>query len=181
MTAYINTQTLQYPLFEGDIRLAYPNVSFPREFTPPEEFAIVYSTPRPEITYRQVVKEGKPVFSETKWVQSWLVTDLTVSELDEAEMRHRDQLKNSFVGMTQQRLDTFAQTRGYDGILSVCTYADSLVSKFSDEGSYCKIVRDETWSKLYDILAEVESGTRPLPESYEEIEPELPELKWPDE
>ena len=34
---------------------------------------------------------------------------------------------------------------------------------------------------LYDILTEVESGTRPLPESYEEIEPELPELKWPNE
>lgn len=81
----------------------------------------------------------------------------------------------------RQPLDAFAQTRGYDDILSACTYADSLVSKFSDEGSYCKIVRDETWSKLYDILAEVESGTRPLPESYEEIEPELPELKWPDE
>ena len=81
----------------------------------------------------------------------------------------------------RQPLDIFAQTRGYDDILSACTYADSLVSKFSDEGSYCKIVRDETWSKLYDILAEVESGTRPLPESYEEIEPELPELKWPDE
>lgn len=181
MTAYINTQTLQYPLFEGDIRLAYPNVSFPREFTPPEEFAIVHNTPRPKITYKQIVKEGLPVFNGTKWVQSWQIVDLIGEEFVEIEKQHIQQLKNNLVGMTQQRLDTFAQTRGYDGILSACTYAESLISKFSDEGSYCKSVRDETWAKLYDILSEVESGTRPLPESYEEIESELPKLEWPTE
>jgi len=80
---------------------------------------------------------------------------------------------------TQQRLDTFAKTRNYDSILSACTYATSAVLKFKNEGQYCVNSRDATWSVLYTILAEVQAGTRPMPQSYAEIEPELPQLTWP--
>ncbi len=79
----------------------------------------------------------------------------------------------------QQRLDDFAKTRNYDGILSACTYATSNIQKFKDEGQYCVNSRDATWAKLYEIMHEVETGVRPIPTSYQEIEPELPELIWP--
>lgn len=38
---------------------------------------------------------------------------------------------------------------------------------------------DATWAKCYEILGEVEAGTRPLPSGYEEIAPELPVPSWP--
>jgi hypothetical protein len=84
------------------------------------------------------------------------------------------------VAATQQRLDAFAQTRNYDGILSACTYADDPVQKFAAEGQYCVAARGATWAKLYEILGEVESGSRPVPSSYADIENELPALAWPE-
>ena len=91
------------------------------------------------------------------------------------------QIQASIVTATQQRLDDFAKTRNYDGILSACTYATSTVLKFKTEGQYCVEARDATWAKLYEMLAEVEAGTRPMPSGYADIEPELPALVWPDE
>lgn len=88
-------------------------------------------------------------------------------------------IKEEIVRRTQLRLDDFAKTRNYDGILSACTYATSSIAKFRIEGEYTVTVRDLTWSTLYQILADVESGDRHVPTSYEEIEVELPVLEWP--
>jgi hypothetical protein len=84
------------------------------------------------------------------------------------------------VAATQQRLDAFAQSRNYDGILSACTYATSTVEKFATEGQYCVGARDATWAKLYELLAEIEAGDRPVPSGYADIENELPVLSWPE-
>jgi len=91
-----------------------------------------------------------------------------------------EQIKDEIVVQTQQRLDSFAQTRNYDGILSACTYASDPDPQFRLEGQYCVDARSATWAKLYEILAEVEAGTRPMPTGYADIEPELPPLAWPD-
>lgn len=88
-------------------------------------------------------------------------------------------LAESIVNATQRRLDTFARTRNYDGILSACTYENSPVQKFSVEGQYCVQARALTWATLYQILAEIEAGTRPPPASFNDIEPLLPSLVWP--
>lgn len=79
----------------------------------------------------------------------------------------------------QERLDSFAETRNYDSILSATTYATSLVPKFAAEGQYAVEMRDATWAALYTILQEVDAGTRSAPNSYADIEPFLPELTWP--
>ena len=80
---------------------------------------------------------------------------------------------------TQKRLDDFAKTRLYDGILSACTYATSSVQKFQAEGQYCVNARDTTWATLYTILGEVQQGTRPVPSGFADIEPLLPALVRP--
>ena len=89
------------------------------------------------------------------------------------------EIQEEIVRNTQKRLDDFAKTRNYDSILSACTYATSTVLKFSTEGQYCVEARDATWSKLYEILAEVQAETRPMPSGYSDIESELPVLQWP--
>lgn len=80
----------------------------------------------------------------------------------------------------QDRLDQFAQTRNYDGILSAATYATSVVPQFAAEGQYAVSARDMTWITLYSIMAAVQGGTRPMPASYAEVEAELPVLEWPE-
>lgn len=82
------------------------------------------------------------------------------------------------VSATQQRLDDFARTRGYDGILSLCTYATSAEPKFKAEGQYAVEARDATWAKCYEVLAAVEAGSRPMP-TLDELLAELPVLTWP--
>jgi hypothetical protein len=88
-------------------------------------------------------------------------------------------LYRDIVDSTQKRLDDFARTREYDGILSACTYVTSTVIKFKNEGQYCVEVRDATWYKLYEIMEEVTNNTRPVPSGYDDIKSELPILEWP--
>ena len=39
-------------------------------------------------------------------------------------------------------------------------------------------MRDQMWEKLYVIRAEVDAGTRALPNSYDDIKAEMPILSW---
>ena len=98
------------------------------------------------------------------------------------EIKHQrpiEEIQNEIVNKVQERLDSFARSKGYDGILSACTYATSSAVKFKVEGQYCVDSRDRTWGALYQILAEVQNGTRPIPSCYEDIEKDLPVLAWP--
>lgn len=78
----------------------------------------------------------------------------------------------------QQRLDDFARTRAYDGILSAATYATSSVPKFAAEGQYAVQARDASWAACYQIMADVQAGMRVMP-SVEQVLSELPTLEWP--
>ena len=90
-----------------------------------------------------------------------------------------EEIQQAITAATQQRLDDFARTRGYDGIMSACTYATSTNAKFAAEGQYCVGARDATWATLYQIMDDVLAGTRPMPTGYADIEPEVPALVWP--
>lgn len=90
-----------------------------------------------------------------------------------------EEIQNEVVAGTQQRLDDFAQTRGYDNIMSVCTYATSTRPKRAGEGQRAVELRDATWDTLYQMLAEVQAGTRPIPSGFADLEPDLPNLEWP--
>lgn len=89
-----------------------------------------------------------------------------------------EQIIHGFVGLIQNRLDDFAKTRGYDGIMSACTYATSTVAKFKTEGQYCVQARDATWSMAYDLLDQVQTGEIDVP-TEEEVFAQLPALAWP--
>ena len=79
----------------------------------------------------------------------------------------------------QSRLDAFARERGYDGMLSACTYATSKVAKFKAEGQACVNLRDATWAAAYAILEDVKALRRVMPTALADIESELPALVWP--
>lgn len=95
-----------------------------------------------------------------------------------AQQPGADELITAVQQAVQQRLDDFARTRAYDGILSACTYATSTVEKFASEGQYAVQARDATWATCYQVMAEVQQGLRPMP-TIEQVLAELPVLEWP--
>lgn len=88
----------------------------------------------------------------------------------------------NYTNFIQKKLDEFAQTRNYDGILSACSYATSSDPQFALEGQYCVTLRDETWRMGYNIIDKVKAGEMEIP-TYDELYAMLPvsSAKWPDE
>ena len=93
-----------------------------------------------------------------------------------------EEIQKQMTDAVQVALDNFAKTRGYDGIMSACSYGNSTDAQFKLEADYCIQLRDTTWRMGYAILAEVKAGTRPIP-PVEELIAELPvgSAKWSDE
>jgi len=78
----------------------------------------------------------------------------------------------------QAYLDTTVQQRGYDGILSLCSYSTSTDPRFGPEGRAGIIWRDTVWTQCYEIQAQVMSGDIPIP-SLDELIAILPQMQWP--
>lgn len=133
-------------------------------------------TPIPE--FDEEIEVGTPEYieGELRWVETWVVRPATEEEL----LAKQQRLKSEITRQVQKRLDDFAKTRDYDGILSAITYTSSTNPKFAAEANYCLSARDATWTKMYELLDEVLAGTRPIPLSIEDIESELPVLVWPE-
>ena len=165
-----------------DYKQAFPNTSFPPsgpsdDFLAAEGYAKVNAFKEHDRATQKLVT-AKPYY-EAPWVYTVQVADKTADELAADQSAQAKALQDSIVQATQQRLDDFARTRSYDGILSACTYATSGVERFATEGRYAVQVRDETWATLYAILDQVQAGERPAPNSFADIEAELPNLQWP--
>lgn len=89
-----------------------------------------------------------------------------------------EQLLARFADRIQERLDDFAMTRNYDGILAAASYAAGKNAKFALEGRYAVEIRDATWARGYEIMDDVLCGRRPMP-SMEKALAELPTPVWP--
>lgn len=89
-----------------------------------------------------------------------------------------DRTQKTLTDAMQSYLDHTAQERGYDGILSMCSYATSTNPRFGPEGQAGVSLRDAVWAYGYQIIAEVQAGTRPVPTA-EELVAALPSIVWP--
>ena len=87
-------------------------------------------------------------------------------------------LEMLYILAVQGYLDRTAHERGYDGILSLCSYATSSNSQFSAEGQAGVNWRDAVWGACYQLLAAVESGSS-VPEISDFIST-LPSIVWPE-
>lgn len=112
---------------------------------------------------------------------SLTITERTPEDIAARQAAKIEQIKQAIVQATQQRLDDFARTRGYDGILSACTYAASSVPKFAAEGQTAVMARDATWAALYVEMQLVTAGMKQMPTSFADVEPLLPALVWIDQ
>lgn len=82
-------------------------------------------------------------------------------------------IKTQVTNYVQAKLDGLARAKGYDNIISACTYATSTNLQFAQEAAEFIALRDAAWTTCWAILAEVTSGTRPIP-TLAEVILELP-------
>lgn len=173
-----NGQVNKYPYSENDLRADNPQTSFPSDLSAADlsDFGVFKVDPvaKPTADYTQVVEEATPVEVNGVWTQVWNVRPATPAEQNSAMLA----ITREFTDAIQLHLDTEAQTRGYDGILSACSYAAGNHPKYSAEGQACLEWREAVWDKGYEIMADVQAGTRPLP-TEQEVLAELPVMVWP--
>jgi hypothetical protein len=89
-----------------------------------------------------------------------------------------EEVQETLTAAVQAYLDAKVKERGYDSILSACSYATSTDTTFAAEGQVCAAWRDSVWRKCYGVLAAVTAGERDIP-TPDALITELPALVWP--
>lgn len=165
---YIHILTLQVASL-AQIRVENPRMSIPdgADLSAMGYERILPALSIPAAGPNEQVVSGAPTLQDGVWRETWLIEPMPT-----------EAIVGAVTAAVQQRLDAFARTHAYDGILSACTYATSTVPKFAAEGQYAVTARDQTWATCYQIVGEVLQGLRPMP-TLDEVMSELPTLEWP--
>lgn len=177
-----NNLPVGYPIIEGNFRQVYPDAPYHVSQSYLDTIGLAFydfSTP-PDVLWSQKLVEVAPVKNEFGiYAQTWEIVDLQGEELDTARTDFQEKQKVHIKGLSDARLDQFARTKDYYSILHAVSYIGSNDPVRRAEAQYCTDVRDATWTKVYEILAEIENGTRPFDTTFAQIEAELPVLTWP--
>jgi hypothetical protein len=178
-----NNQVTQYPYSIDRLLTDNRSISFPdnihSNIERQQEYGVFDVAPADPIDYdpmTQRVEHGDPVLVGGQWKISSQVVDLNNGQL-QAKL---NMLKESIEEATEQRLEDAAKGRGYKSLDRLLNYTNSTNEKWATEAIYMQQLQTQTWEALLSILAAVNAGTREAPASYEEIEPELPVIDWPE-
>jgi hypothetical protein len=93
--------------------------------------------------------------------------------------RRRDVQVAAITAAVQAELDRRARDRGYDSIVSACSYAAQPAgAPFQAEGAAFLQWRSDVWSQAYATLADAETGARQMP-TPEQAVAQMPALVLP--
>ncbi|MDX1505326.1 MAG: hypothetical protein R3221_06395 [Spongiibacter sp.] len=180
--SYIRMSDQKYPYTLAMYKKDNPGVVVPR--TPKPEWYVnagmapVAKTARPEYDPLTQRLELTVVLDGGAYRQNWQIVALSQAEADGRLAAHIATRTREIQDALQQRLDEFAQTRGYDSIMSAATYATGSNAQFQPEGQYCVDIREQTWAQAYAILDDFEAGNRGMP-TVEEVLAEVAAPAWP--
>ena len=125
-------------------------------------------------------------FSEYKTIYRQLDDEIQYSNNNETYVEpdpfvprepSQDEIKQALIDGVQNYMDSVAAERGYDGILSACSYIDTGIERFDIEGLQARKWRSQVWAYCYEYLDEVLAGKRDIP-TLEELIDELPKIDW---
>ena len=80
MTTYINTVTSEYPLYQGDMELRFPNFDGTSLH---EDYATVVQGAIPICTETQRLTELEPILIDGVWTKQFIAVEVTQEELDQ--------------------------------------------------------------------------------------------------
>jgi hypothetical protein len=77
-----NNQVAEYPLTDRQIKMRFPNVSFPSNFTSalPDGYERVQPSSQPAEDELKVITEGTPALMDGVWTQVWVQSDKYTAE-----------------------------------------------------------------------------------------------------
>lgn len=127
---------------------------------------------------QQCIRDGCEKVGDV-WQYKWAVSSLPAEIIAANQAAKTIAFQKQVVDAIQSRLDTFAQTRNYQDILSAVSYVNSSVPNFAADAAYCVTARDNTWATLHTLYAEVQANTRTIPETVQGVLDLLPTLAWP--
>ena len=184
-------QIVEYPVYALHIRnrahpfSMYTKVSFAQK---PEVPDFCYLTSKielisniPLVTWQIVEKPLQVVLNELHNVNGSPALpgeEPTRVEIEDVPLPTMQRVVKLAKDMVQARLDTWASTKEYDGIVSACTYVSSTNPTRAAEGLKACVNRDLSWDAMYAYMEKVQTKAKPVPLKVEEIVAELPELTW---
>lgn len=121
IAAYINTVTNEYPRYEGDIRLMYPDMG--EQFVLPDEYSPVYMTETPILSEYQNCVQGQPNNVNGKWYVSWIV------ENTQPIFKHEAAFGNNVVYRTIFKETLWSDKKIYREAISIITKTGSEILK----------------------------------------------------
>lgn len=181
MSAYIHIESQTYPLHEGDIRLANPDTSYPAVFSEaPEGYALVQPVARPAIDpLTHDCAEGAPGLIDGVWQQTWVLTAVGAEVQAQRAAAALQTTIAAFDAALTAHLDNTAQQRRYDNRIT-CMVRAGFAGPFQAEGVAFATWCDTCNTTAYAMLAAVQAGTEPMPESPAAFIATLPAMVWPD-
>lgn len=87
-----------------------------------------------------------------------------------------EQLEKYLKGLIQNILDNGAKSKGYENIVSACSYA-GFDNEFRKDGEKFGQWRSKLWSWGYKFLADIKSGAVERPETLEELFSAMPKFE----
>lgn len=131
-----------------------------------------------ELGYLKAIYEEYPTNTDEfkKVVQSSEVKGDAYVISYEIVSKNLEELTALFKKKTQELLDAKAREKGYDDILSACSYA-GYDNDFRAEGEAFGIWRAKVWKYGYGLLSAIAEGKHKMPKSFDEILTEMPTLE----
>lgn len=151
--AYINTNTLQYPVSEQDIRNEYPNTSFPVPFVAPEEYAPVLNSPTPEVPNPviQFAREITPAQDSLgNWMQQYEVVDKFQDYTDDEGVFHSKAEQEAAAIVADEATKKAANKAQAEKLLSESDWSDK--PSVTDTTKPLHLVNAAEWDAYRDAL-----------------------------
>ena len=89
-----------------------------------------------------------------------------------------DETKIEYLASISEQLDKIAQIKGYDSIISLCSYKDDPNPKFAAEALAGINYRSAVWSYCTDVLTKVTNNEMEIPTLKDFID-NAPKIQWP--